>query len=215
MANKQEMDSKSYQIMKEKYDELKIMAHDFDKYCNSIEGLLNKEQGEALRMTQTIKSKNKEFLLVEYTNNTALNILLSQKMKECNDENIDFQLYVKDIDLSFIAEIDVVSIFANLIDNAIESCQISENKKIFLSINIMNDSYIVIRIDNSADKEPTVINNRLSTLKHDKENHGIGFLSIQKSLEKYNGSLRWSYNKDSRIFTTTIMINISQNSIKN
>lgn len=215
LSHKKEIDNKSYQLMKEKYNELKIMTHDFNKYCNSIEGLLNKEQDEALHMTQAIKSKSKEFLLVEYTNNTALNILLSQKMKECNDENIDFRLYVKDIDLSFIRELDIVAIFANLIDNAMESCMNSAQRKIFLSINIMNDSYIVIRIDNSADNEPVIINNHLTTWKKDKENHGIGFLSIQKALEKYNGSLRWNYDSDTHAFTTTILINIFKNPITN
>lgn len=208
IEHKHEMDNKSFQLMKEKYDELKIIAHDFNKYCNNIEGLLTKEQNEALLMIQKLKNRNKEFLLVEYTNNAALNILLSQKMKECNDEHINFQLYAKDIDLSFIEEIDVVAIFANLIDNAMESCRISLTKKIFFSINIMNNSYIVIRVDNSADKEPVVINNHLSSWKHDKENHGIGFLSIQKSLSKYNGSLRWSYDNDTRTFTTIILINL-------
>ncbi|MCH5210883.1 MAG: GHKL domain-containing protein [Oscillospiraceae bacterium] len=215
LSHKKEMDHKSYQLMKEKYNELKIMTHDFNKYCNSIEGLLTKEQNEALAMTQQLKNKNKEFLLVEYTNNPALNILLSQKMRECNNENIDFQLYVKDIDLSFIKEFDVVAIFANLIDNAMESCRMSAQRKIFLSINIMNDSYIVIRIDNSADNEPVIINNHLSTWKKDKDNHGIGFLSIQKSLSNYNGRLQWDYNRDNHTFTTIILINVFQNNIEN
>lgn len=215
VASKHEMDNKSYQLIKEKYDEIRIMAHDFNKYCNSIEGLLSKGQNEALHITRDIKNKSKEFLLVEYTNNTALNILLSQKMKECNERDINFQLYVKDIDLSFIEEVDVIAIFANLIDNAIESCQLSSDKKIFLSINIMNDSYIIIRIDNNADNEPIIINNRLYTWKKDKENHGIGFLSIQKAIAKYNGSMRWEYNSENHTFTTIIMINISQNHNEN
>ena len=182
--------------------------HDFTKYCNNIEGMLNQSQCDALNMVQAIKNKNKEFLLVEYTNNTALNVLLSQKMDECIRGNIDFKLYVKDIDLSFIQEFDIVAIFANLIDNAIENCKTSKQRKIFLSINIMNDSYIVIRVDNSADNEPIIINNHLTTWKKDKENHGIGFLSIQKALSKYNGNLQWDYDKETHTFTTIVLINV-------
>lgn len=211
---KREMDEKSFQLIKEKYEELRIMAHDFNKYCNNIEGMLSQEQREALTMIQNIKNKSKEFMVVEYTNNSALNVLLSQKMKECNEEQIDFQLYAKDIDLSFINEMDTVAIFANLIDNAIESCRISDKKKIFFSINIMNSSYIVVRVDNSADTEPLIVNNHIATIKQDKEKHGIGLSSIQKSLAKYGGSARWTYDKDTHTFTTTILINISERHVK-
>lgn len=52
--------------------------------------------------------------------------------------------------MSFIKELDVVSIFANLIDNAFESCELSKEKKMYLSINIFNESYLAIRMDNSS-----------------------------------------------------------------
>lgn len=206
-AFKEKVDYDAYIALKEKYGDLKVMIHDFEKYCNSIEGMLTAEQNEALSMTQKLKNKNKELLLVEYTNNTAFNILLSQKMKECNDEQIDFQLYAKDIDLTFIDEMDVIAIFANIFDNAIESCRRSEVKKVFFSIKLMNENYIVFSIDNSADIEPIVINNSLTSWKQNK-NHGIGMHSIKKALSKYGGSLNWNYDKDMKIFNTTILLNI-------
>lgn len=67
--------------------------------------------------------------------------------------------------MSFIKELDVVSIFANLIDNAFESCELSKEKKMYLSINIFNESYLAIRMDNSSDCQPKVIEGRLQTHK--------------------------------------------------
>lgn len=207
ISSKNELDHKSYQLIKEKYEDLRIIAHDFNKYCNNIEALLTVDQNEALTQLQHIKNKNKDLLLVEYTNNKALNLLLSQKIRECNKVEVDFQICIQEIDLSFIKEPDVVSIFANLIDNAIESCISSENKKIFLDLYTMNDSYIVIRVDNSADIEPVIHNGMLNTRKKNKEQHGIGMTSITKALNNYQGKLRWSYDKDTRVFTTMALIN--------
>lgn len=208
---KKEINEKSYQLIQEKYSELKILVHDFDKYCNYIDGKIADGQEDVHDLTKKIKNKNKEFLIVEYTNNKALNVLLSQKVKECNEKQIDFQIYAQNIDLSFIEESEVIAIFGNLIDNAIESCMISENKKIFLQIKIMNDKFLVINLENSADKEPITENNKLKTRKADKDNHGIGILSVKHALNNlngHNGRLQWEYNVDKRIFVTTILISL-------
>lgn len=210
---KKEINEKSYQLIQEKYNELKILVHDFDKYCNYINGKISDGQEDVQALTKKIKDKNKEFLIVEYTNNKALNILLSQKMKECNEKLIDFQIYAQNIDLSFIEESDVIAIFGNLIDNAIESCMISETKKIFLQIKIMNDKFLVINLENSADKEPITENHKLKTRKADKDNHGIGILSVKHTLNNlngHNGRLQWEYNADKRIFITTILISLQK-----
>lgn len=207
IEHKKEIDYKSYELIKEKYEELKIMTHDFEKLCNNIEGMLTDDQIEILSIIYDIRSKCKEFMLVEYTNNKALNILLSQKMQECNRNKIDFQIYIKNIDLSFIKESDVVSIFANLIDNAIESCVTSKDKRMFLSINIMNESMAVIQMDNSSDCEPTVVGGRLQTHKLHKKIHGIGMSSIEKALKNYNGKLRWEYDNKAHVFRTILIVN--------
>lgn len=204
---KDNIDYKSYELMKEKYEDLKIMVHNFEKYCNTIEGMIDQRQDETISFVNELKDKNREFLLVEYTNNKALNIILSQKQRQCSKEKIDFQLYIQDVNLSFIKEIDIVSIFSNLLDNAIESCRRSENKKIFLSIKRMNGFFVVVSIDNSCDDEPIVHDGALHTQKSNKEQHGIGLLSIKKSLENYNGSMKWNYDKDSKLFNTIVMLN--------
>lgn len=210
---KNELDFKSYQLIRKKYDELKIMVHDFNKYCNNIEAYLNGNEkfDDILQQIQKLRNKNKEFLLVEYTNNRALNVLLSQKMEDCNREGIDFQIYIQNVDISYITEMDIVAIFANLIDNAIEGSISSKEKKIFLSIYTMNNAYIVIRVDNSSDYEPEIVNGRLKTKKNDEHRHGIGIISIEHALKNYDGNMHWSYDKKSHIFTNIILINFLKN----
>ncbi|MDO5398799.1 MAG: GHKL domain-containing protein [bacterium] len=203
---KKSINERSYQLIQEKYAELKILVHDFEKYCNYIDGKIAGGQEDVHAITKKLRDKNKEFLIVEYTDNKALNILLSQKIKECNSKNIDFQICAPNTDLSFIEESDVIAIFGNLIDNAVESCMISKEKKIFLQIHTMNDKFLVINLENSSDNAPTVKNGRLKTFKHDKNKHGIGLMSVEQALNNYNGHLQWEYKAEKHIFVTTILI---------
>lgn len=214
---KKEINEKSYRLIQEKYNELKILVHDFDKYCNYIDSKIADGQEDVQALTKKIKDKSKEFLIVEYTNNRALNILLSQKVKECNEKQIDFQIYSQSVDVSFIEESDVIAIFGNLIDNAIESCMVSEAKKIFLQIKTLNDKFLVINLENSSNQEPIVENGKLKTRKADRDTHGIGLLSVKHALDNlqdHNGRLQWEYNADKRIFIATILISLQKKTSK-
>ena len=51
-----------------------------------------------------------------------------------------------------------------------------------------------------------IINGRLKTHKDNAKLHGIGMNSISRALSAYNGSLDWKYNKEQKIFSTTIII---------
>ena len=95
-------------------------------------------------------------------------------------------------------DMDIVTIFSNLINNAMESCAHSSEKKIYLNIHTENQ--------NTSDIEPIVINGRLKTHKDNAKLHGIGMNSISRALSAYNGSLDWKYNKEQKIFSTTIII---------
>ena len=207
LKHKNEIDFTKYNMLKDKYADLRVMAHDFNKYCKSIEGMLGENSGAALEMIRSLESKNRSLLLVEYTDNNALNVLLTQKSEECSQNGIDFQVYIQDVSLSFINEADTVAIFANLMDNAIEASGKSAAKKIFLSIYEMNNAFTVIRLDNSADSEPVTEGGALMTSKSDKTLHGIGMSSIKKALAGYDGKIRWSYNGETKTFNTTVLIN--------
>ncbi len=205
---KKEIDEKSYRLIKDKYDELKIMIHDFNKYCSHIEAMLDNDRSDVRALTQKIRNKNNELLLADYTSSRALNVLLSQKLDECSRLGISFRFYICNIDLSFINEKDTVAIFANMIDNAIESCMESSAKEITLNINKMNNSFAVISVDNSADTAPVILKGRLLTRKADKANHGIGMLSIKKAISAYNGQLQWKYDKKDKLFSVSVIIDL-------
>nr|WP_265588795.1 ATP-binding protein [Terrisporobacter petrolearius] len=129
-----------------------------------------------------------------YTSNRILNIILNDKYQIIKNTNIDFDCKIGEIDLGFIREIDITTIFANLLDNSIEAAKkVEDNSYIKFHVNKFND-FIVINIVNSMKEKPIMKNKKIKSTKinHD----GLGLENIRKTLEKYDGSLVIDFNED-------------------
>lgn len=124
----------------------------------------------------------------------VLDAILYAKKAETKSLEINMKvIIVKDLsDINFVDEIDLCSIFGNLLDNAIEGCQrVSETivRKIVINIDIVN-SFFVMVIENSFNAESVQkSNNIFTTSKQDKLLHGIGIQSVKAAIEKYDGHL--------------------------
>ena len=104
-----------------------------------------------------------------------------------------------------ISPTDICIIWGNILDNAIEACERlpKANREIRLSIIWEKDS-IICKIVNP---NPNTDNPMLKTTKKDKEHHGIGLDSVQKTLSKYHGVSRIQQTKEEFIFSFIILIN--------
>ena len=114
-------------------------------------------------------------------------------------------------DLKFIKEVDLYSLFGNIIDNAIEAVSKLEDETLrCIGINIHTiGNFISIKVDNyymgdiQFSKEGKPI-----TSKENKDYHGYGISSIQAIVEKYNGSM--SIKTEGNIFILNILFPIAK-----
>ena len=211
LVHKNELDRESYVLINNKYEEIKIIQHDLLKYCTAIESLLTDRQIEAISVIKALKERTKESVVPCYTENKILNILIYEKSKLCNENNISFQCYFENISFEFINILDILAVFSNLLDNAIESCILSARKNIYLNTYLLNEAYYIIALENSADVEPKIISGELVTHKNNENNnHGLGMKSVSKAIKYYNGSMQWEYDEQNKSFKTTVMFNISK-----
>lgn len=204
---KEKFDYDEYIMLKETNQQESILNHDFKEHINALGSLIGSDNETAQEYLKSIYGKFTQPQFVEYSNNKILNVLLSKKKEECSSQDIQFLIDPIRADLTFLNGMDIVTIFSNLINNAMESCVHSKDKKIYLNIHTENDNFIVIKIENTSDVKPIVINGRLKTHKDNVKLHGIGMNSINRALKTYNGSLTWEYNETEKIFSTTIIIN--------
>jgi two-component system, LytTR family, sensor histidine kinase AgrC len=176
-----------YDKLEQQYRESLSILHDVKRHIRAIEELYrHNEQDTANKYSQDISIILDSFKLNEYTHNRVLNIILNDKIRLAEQNNIKFVCKIDDVDLSFIDNIDLTTIFANLLDNAIEACEElkTSDKFITLQVGAFND-LVVINIKNPVEH---VFSEHLTSIVPLKKKHsGIGIPNVVKVLSKYNG----------------------------
>lgn len=196
-----------YRFLKENYKNISILRHDIKEHISTIEAITDSKK--AVEYINNILSEEERDKYIEYTDNQILNILISRKKNECKEKGISFNIEPVIAELDFISDMDVITIFSNLINNAIESSIKAEDKKINLYIYEVNNKFVYVKIKNSCIEKPMEIDGKLVSSKNDKYLHGIGLLSINKAIKKYGGKLNWIYNETEKeiCFTLTLLKN--------
>lgn len=197
----------SYRRMYEKYENTRILRHDLKEQIETLKALIAEDKYEAIKYADKLSALGRELDFAEYTDNKVINILLDRKVSECHDKGIGLYIKSNGVSVSFIDEPDTVAIFSNLINNAMESCVMSEEKNIFIDFTTLNDAFTVIKIENNCDSPPQTEDGSLSTHKEDKELHGVGMKSIASSVRNYHGDISWNYDAERKFFSIVIMFN--------
>ena len=113
------------------------------------------------------------------------------------------------MELKKIYDIDDVSlctIFANLLDNALEAAACipeKENRRLALKARLLNDA-LCIEVENTFAGELKEVKGRLATTKEKTEGHGYGLRSVQDVVELYDGQMQISHGDG--IFRVVIWI---------
>ncbi|WP_034449532.1 sensor histidine kinase [Butyrivibrio sp. AE2032] len=140
------------------------------------------------------------------TGDEMLDLIVSMKADRMEEMNIRFTLDgVADGGLG-MKPMDMCSIFANALDNAIEAA--SSCKQPYVSLNIKRtDKFFVIKITNSASKKVDIgklLSSSGYTSKSDKEHHGFGLMNVRRATEDCDGILK--AESDDESFTLSIML---------
>lgn len=206
--NKNKAELSEYQLLAEKYENTRIMRHDFHKQLDILKNLIATDNIQANEYMQQIQFSQRELDYAQYTDNKILNILFAQKIKECHRRCVEIHIHSTFPTLSFVSEIDTVAIFSNILDNAIEAAEHADIKEIYVDLYTVNNSYTAVRVENYTDKDTVALDGLLSTQKKNKDLHGIGIKSINNTLKKYGSELTWTYNKDQKFFRSIALFHI-------
>lgn len=210
IKEKMNMQYKYYLNLQESQEKTKKLYHDMNNHIICIQNIYGKHEF-ANKYIEDINNQIKDCGSIFDTKSIILDVILNEKKSICDLNGIDFLVDINFSKCGFIEITDICSIFANMIDNAIEACNKIKysdiDKKIKLRGTIIN-RFFVIKCENTKTNSINLINDKLITDKEDSFLHGIGINSIKSSIEKYNGNLEISSNKNS--FTMIIYIPIKQ-----
>lgn len=204
---KNSMTLKIYEDRLEMNTEIRKIAHDIKNHLYYLESTIGKNENKGSVYLDKLKNRIERCENVVFTKCDILDVLIRGKCNEMDALKIQY-----DIDINFecgifIEEIDIVAIFGNLIDNAIEACARidSGDRKICIYCNRIED-FIALKVVNSSNNEYCFKNGKLTTIKYDKRNHGIGLMSVKETVEKYNG--KYTYKIEEGYYTVNVVIPI-------
>lgn len=201
-----------FEIIKENFENLNILKHDFKKYISYINKLiLDENYDELLKFIKEInnvdKFKNDENIIK--TNNIYIDTILNLKLNEAIENNINIET---DINVPYdinIPSVDIICLLGNLLDNCIEAnLKLNEKERyIFLKIKYHNKT-LLISLANKYDNIILDNNGDILTSKTNRnEKYGLGLKIVDEVIKKYDGILE--IKTDNNKFEINIIINVN------
>ena len=207
-----EISTEYYELLSKEYENSRILIHDIKNHFQHIAGLTM--EGQPQEVIGYIDSISKDFGLkerIKYSGNDLVDVIVNRYAAYCKENGLIFEVEALCSKLEFMDRSDVSSLLDNLLTNAVEAAEKSENKRILLSIYRQENSFVMtdhifVKVVNSCDSKPKIKNGLLMTSKINSLYHGFGTKSVRRVVSKYNGDYNWEYNKKDREFTATVIL---------
>ena len=209
---KQQMEYEGYIQLREMNEKSAQLIHDFSHYMLMLSDYIEENKiNEARRLLSEIGRKVERFKVVKYSNNPVIDTILSNYGAKAKVHDVDFDVFVESgFNVEFVEQMDLVSMFGNLLSNALEGTMKCDRKKISIKLFMQNDGrFAVIKIENTFDGVIKQEEDHLKTTKQNEFLHGVGLLSVKAVAENYNGYLQSSWTED--IFKNIIILQNNKN----
>lgn len=167
-----------YQQVVDENKNLKYAKHDYKKQQQIVNKIKEKEYFDDL------------------TGSRLIGLIVETKKREAESQNIRFTLAMDRLANWNIDDGQTISLFTNLIDNAMEAANKAENAKYIEFRLLQKGDNIYITIKNSKAKNEKPLEHNMITTKSDYENHGYGVSIIRDIVCKNNGHIDMVDNVD-------------------
>ena len=190
MIRKQnEITHQYYEDMEKNYEDSRKIIHDIRNHLNILEQSVQEKNSSYI---QDVHGMLNSLGMKFYTSNRILNIVLNDKLKRLDPEQVECNL--GEAALDFLADADVTTIFANLLDNALEAGEGKEGFWLKIRGDKIQD-FTVVKIWNLSDGEYQ------PGISGKKGHEGLGLENVKQAVEKYQGNL--SVEQKDGIFCVT------------
>lgn len=206
---KNELLEQSYKDMQKLYMNNQYIFHDFKHHMILLKNYLNKrEYVKANVYLKKITEPIDRMGHYIHTGCDVLDLVLNIKRNEAEQKGIRYLVEADREIHTNIHETDLGNIFFNLLDNAIEACEKMEGQDKWIRVVIKKKNQIcIMKVENSIEKPVMMKDGEYETEKADKDRHGIGMKSVETSVKRYGGDVKWSHTKDRFIVVITFFGN--------
>lgn len=195
-------------------DSLRTTRHDFNNHFHVIHGLLAMNLfNDAIQYLSSLQKETKILDLSLKVKHPALLVLFNSKWEVANSKNIKIEIEADRSDFPDIETTDLVKIFSNLIDNAIEATELlqKESRLIHILCKSLGSTY-VFQVENTANLSLTEeaslfkkgFTTKTTTDDSGQQLRGNGLSIIKRIVEKYKGDLYHQYKNGKLLIQITI-----------
>ncbi len=223
VINKEYENNLKAKLLEQQNENLKNNIDDNEAFVNEMKAVRHDIKHQLLTILKYIDDNKtdeaKEYIWVltnDYlphilsyidTGNTVFDAVVNSKIAICNQKHIFMEVNIKNGTDFQLSQTEIAILFGNLLDNAIEAAEFTDEKRITLDIRT-NEGYLIISVKNSIKSSVLHTNEELATSKSDKKLHGIGIKSIKNVVNKHNGMIQF-YEEENQ-FCCHIMIAINE-----
>ncbi|MBQ6043548.1 MAG: sensor histidine kinase [Clostridia bacterium] len=176
------------------WNNIRKVQHDMKNHLVAIKGELDSGKIEDCKeYVDTLIPKTDQIGKLMKSDNDILDYLINSKLCALKDTQVIVSGAVGD--LSDISDGDLVSIFGNILDNAVEAIEGLEEKRIELLFNRHKDNRIII-CKNTIGKSVLKDNSDLKTTKANHDAHGLGHIIVEETVTKLGGMIEYSEKGD-------------------
>lgn len=185
-----ENEKKRFIAEKENIEVINRKVHDLKHMMNDLQSSIsnNEKNAELYEIEKTLQSFEENI----HSGNSTLDCILISRKRICLNEGIPFSIIADGKALNFIEPVDLLSLFSNILDNAIDGVKRANNPTpVGISIKIeKNLNQVFIHEENDCQNDIVFDKENLPiTSSKDKNQHGYGMRSIRYLCQKYNGHL--------------------------
>lgn len=154
-----------------------------------------------------------------FSSSRIINALFNEKESTAQNVGvkIDFNVEIN-VDLLFIKDTDIISMFGNLIDNAVRAAKDNhdEDRIVYVQLFETDGNFIMFTVENKFSGEIIRSNEKyISTKKNESGVHGLGLESSERLASKYGGFLDLDVDEEKKIWLSSLSIQKNYGDMKN
>lgn len=180
--------------MKALYESTYSIKHDLEKHFLAIKTMAEYDGCSDIcsYVDKVVDNGLKNAQKIVFTSNDVFNATINTKLELCRKKGIMSNINISDEAIRYIETTDIVILFGNIFDNAIEAAEKSDIKIIMLDVRLQGE-YVSIYMENSFDSKSSSV--ELKTTKLDRLAHGIGVKNVKNVVKDHNGMIDYFENE--------------------
>lgn len=198
-------------VLESQLHEARKLRHDLSNYTRTLNILIDSGHYQEVKScTQRLQNDLAASPQIQYCAHPVVNAVLYQKLTQVRARNIAVEVQLVISDACGVEAADLIGLFSNLLDNAMEACaQVEDGPWISLSDRHSGNFYTITMRNSKQNTPLPVVDGRPVTQKVDRENHGLGLEILEEIAQRYGGAL--SVHDEGACFVSIILLQLPDN----